>query len=150
MVEIKMFDSSHTDGILRIENECFEEPWSRESIEEQLDNPNARYFVLIENGEVAGYGGMWCIAGEGDIMNIGVLPEKRRKGYGEKILLSLTECMKKENLSCLNLEVRASNSAAISLYEKHGFYRVGLRKKYYHGREDALLLRRDNLEYTGN
>jgi len=150
MTEIIPLNSSLVDGVLKIEEECFEVPWSRKSIEEQLENPNARFFVITENGEVSGYCGMWCVAGEGDIMNIGVLKEKRRKGYGSRLVERLVLCMKEENLVCLNLEVRASNEAAIELYKKHGFTEVGRRKNYYQGREDALLLRRDNLEYTGN
>lgn len=150
MIEIKKFDSSHLDGVYKVETECFDIAWSKKSLEEQISNPNAVYFVLIEDNEVCGYGGMWHILDEGDITNIGILPEKRRKGYGGMLLSKLISYMKENNLKSLNLEVRVSNEAAISLYKKHGFYEVGLRKKYYQGREDALLLRRDNLEYTGD
>ncbi len=145
MIEIKKFDASHIDGVVNVENECFQEPWSRKSIEEQLLNPNAVYFVLEEDGEVAGYAGMWQILDEGDINNIGVLLKKRRKGYGDMLLEKLIAYMEENELSCLNLEVRASNYAAISLYKKHGFYETGVRKNYYQGREDALLFRRDRL-----
>lgn len=145
MIEIKKFDASHIDGVVNIENECFEKPWSRKSIEEQITNPNAVYFVIEEDGEVVGYAGMWQILDEGDINNIGVLLKKRRKGYGDMLLKRLISYMEENKLNCLNLEVRASNYAAIALYKKHGFYETGIRKKYYEGREDALLFRRDRL-----
>ncbi len=150
MIEIEKFNLSHLDGVCRVENECFEIPWSRQSLKEQTDNPNAVYFVLKEDGEVAGYGGMWHIIDEGDITNIGILKAKRRKGYGGMLLKKLISYMEENGLNALNLEVRVSNKAAIALYKKYGFYEVGLRKNYYNGKEDALLLRRDNLEYTGN
>lgn len=144
MTEIVSFAPEHLEGVVKVENECFEIPWSRESLAEQIDNPRAKYFILLENGVVAGYGGLWHILDEGDITNIGVLPEMRRKGYGSMILKSLTDYMKENKLAFLNLEVRESNFPAIALYKKHGFYEVGRRKKYYGGKEDALLLRRDN------
>lgn len=144
MTEIVSFAEEHLEGVVRVENECFDIPWTRESLKEQIYNPNAKYFILKENGVVAGYGGLWHILDEGDINNIGILPEMRRKGYGSMILLKLMDYMKENNLKCLNLEVKESNFPAIALYKKHGFYEVGRRKKYYGGKEDALLLRRDN------
>ena len=144
MTEIVSFTEEHLEGVVRVENECFDVPWTRESLKEQIYNPNAKYFILLENGIVAGYGGLWHILDEGDINNIGILPKMRRKGYGSMILLKLIDYMKENNLSFLNLEVRESNLPAIALYKKHGFYEVGRRKKYYGGKEAALLLRRDN------
>ena len=150
MIEIKRMDASHIDGVLEIENTCFDEPWSRKSIEEQLSNPNAHYFVLTENGKVAAYGGIWQILDECDINNIGVLEDKRRKGYGGQILEALIDYMQKEELTCINLEVKTTNYPAIALYKKYGFYENELRKKYYRGTEDALILRRDRVEHSGN
>lgn len=150
MIEIKKFDYSHIEGILKIENECFEEPWSRKSIEEQLENPNAVYYVVIKNNEVVAYAGMWRILDECDINNIGVLKKERRNGYASMLLEKLINYMNEENLNLINLEVRVSNAPAIALYKKYGFYEAGVRKKYYQGREDALLLRRDRVEHTGD
>ena len=101
--------------------------------------------MLEEDGEAIGYAGMWHIIDEGDINNIGILPDKRRKGYASLLLNELIKYMENEKLACLNLEVRASNAPAIALYKKFGFYEVGVRKNYYQGREDALLLRRDRM-----
>ncbi len=145
MIEIKKFDASHTEGILKIENECFLKPWSRKSIEEQLSNPNAIYYVIIKNGKVVAYAGMWQILDECDINNIGVLKEERRNGYASMLLEKLIGYMNEKELACINLEVKSTNSPAIALYKKYGFYQTGLRKKYYQGREDALLFRRDRI-----
>lgn len=150
MLEIKKFDAAHLDGVLRVENECFDIPWSRKSLEEQLYNPNAVYYVILEDERVVGYAGMWHIIDEGDITNIGILKDKRRLGYAGRLIEKLIGYAEEHRLSCINLEVKATNSAAIALYKKHGFYEVGIRKNYYQGKEDALLLRRDSLEHIGN
>ena len=84
------------------------------------------------------------------ITNIAVLPEMRQRGVGKALLEKLIEYAVNKKLVFLTLEVRVSNKAAISLYEKCGFKEIGRRKNYYEGREDALLLRRDSYEYTGN
>ena len=143
MVEIKEFKREHLDGICEVEKICFEKPWSRRSFEEELENPLARYFVMTDGDKVTGYAGMWHIIDEGDITNIAVLPEYRNKGFGGTLLEKLISYGIENGLSFLTLEVRVSNTAAINLYRKNGFYEVGLRKKYYEGREDALLFRRD-------
>ena len=43
------------------------------------------------------------------------------------------------------LETRVDNTAAINLYEKHGFRRISIRKNYYKtstGREDAIVFKK--------
>lgn len=44
------------------------------------------------------------------------------------------------NTSVVLLEVRASNHAAIHLYEKEGFEIVGSRPRFYNDGEDAILM----------
>ncbi|MCB1828109.1 MAG: ribosomal protein S18-alanine N-acetyltransferase, partial [Coxiellaceae bacterium] len=80
---------------------------------------------------------------ECEIMNIAVLPQCQRKGYGQQLLAHAMAYAESKNFSRLCLEVRASNAAAISLYHAAGFIDVGLRKNYYpkgHEREDAVLM----------
>lgn len=150
MFDIITFEKSHLDGICDVECRSFSHPWSRKSFEEELENPKARYFVAVNDGKVCGYAGMWHIIDEGHITNIAVLPEMRQRGVGKALLEKLIEYAVNKKLVFLTLEVRVSNKAAISLYEKCGFKEIGRRKNYYEGREDALLLRRDSYEYTGN
>ncbi|MBR5309440.1 MAG: ribosomal protein S18-alanine N-acetyltransferase [Clostridia bacterium] len=133
MIEILRLDASHIDGMEKIENTCFSEPWSRRSLEELLSCDYAVYFVAYdnENGAVAGYGGMYVSVDCGAVNNIGVLPEYRRRGIGERLLSALTEYSENNGITLMTLEVRESNIPAIGLYEKHGFTLVGTRKNYY-------------------
>ena len=84
--------------------------------------------------------GISKIAGEGYVTNIAVLPEHRRLGIGKKILEFVIQ-KSKDELEFISLEVRVSNHAAISLYEKLGFKNVGLRKRFYtNPTEDAIIM----------
>ena len=113
-----------------IEKENFSLPWSEKSFCEEANNPLATYFVAREDEKIVGYGGIWNVSGEGQITNIAVHPDMRKRGIASEILRALIKSAK----SCekIFLEVRESNTAAICLYEKYGFKRCGVRKNFYH------------------
>ena len=132
----------HIPQIEAIEKACFSVPWTAEQIASQLrDGQHEFLAALDENGTVLGYVGMMTVLDEGYIANVAVDPAYRRQGIADRLIARLCEIAADRGLSFLTLEVRASNAPAISLYEKHGFVPVGLRKAYYERpREDALLM----------
>ena len=135
---------SHVDAIAELEKRCFSDPWSVNSITSELNNPLSLWLVAVDGKTVAGYVGSQSVLGWADMMNIAVAPEYRRQGVGEKIILDLIHQLQEEKVTCLTLEVRASNGPAIALYEKLGFVQVGRRPNYYHNpKEDALILRKE-------
>lgn len=80
---------------------------------------------------------------ECQLLNIAVLPEYQRQGYGKQLLSYAIAHAESKNFQRIILEVRASNKAAILVYHATGFIDVGIRKNYYpaqHGREDAILM----------
>ena len=84
---------------------------------------------------------MQYVLDEGYINNIAVSPSYRRRGVASALMDRLIDSARGLSLAFLTLEVRCGNHAAISLYEKYGFERVGLRRGYYEKpREDALLM----------
>lgn len=135
------FEEKYIDSILSIEKLSFTDPWSRDSMEKELNNNFARYVVVKLEDKVIGYGGMWIILDEGHITNIAVAPEYRCIGAGKLILKSLINICKKEKVISLTLEVRVSNTIAQSLYSKFGFITEGIRKNYYaDNNENALIM----------
>ena len=137
-------EQQHVAQIAQLERLCFSDPWSEKSVGEELHNPLSTWLVWVEDDRVLGYVGSQTVLGETDMMNIAVAPECRRKGIGEGLISSLVEQLKERESHCLSLEVRASNAAAIGLYEKLGFHQVGRRPNYYRNpREDALILRKE-------
>lgn len=97
--------------------------------------------VSAEEERLLGY--VWCrfVLDEGEIGNIAVLPAERRRGVAAALLGSLLAEAERRGAAQLALEVRESNRAALSLYEKYGFLPVGKRKNYYEKpAEDAILM----------
>ena len=130
--------------IAELERQCFSKPWNEQMLAEELDNPTASFIVAVgDNGQVLGYAGISVIAGEGYIDNVAVRPNCRKQGIADR-LLDVFCRFGQEHLAFLTLEVRPSNTAAVALYEKHGFQEAGRRKNYYEApQEDALLLTKE-------
>ena len=142
MMKIVEMQSCHVAPIAELEKLCFSDPWSENSIAYELTSRLSYWLVAEEDGEVLGYIGSQSVLGESDMMNVAVHPDHRRKGIAEALILALSEELKLRNNTCLTLEVRASNTPAITLYEKLDFQQVGRRPNYYRNpKEDALILR---------
>lgn len=129
--------------LAELEKKCFTVPWSMAMFSEELKNPLAVYRVILCEQKPVAYMGMWCVADEGQITNVAVHPEHRGQGLAKQLIQSFIDLAKSEDLSFLTLEVRVGNQAAISLYRSFGFYQVGIRRNYYEGKEDALLMNLD-------
>lgn len=141
---IKKMTSEHVPQIAFLEKLCFHDPWSESSIASEVNNSLSLWLVAMEDDTVVGYVGSQTVLGWTDMMNIAVHPDHRRKKIGEQLVLSLEEELRKQESTCLTLEVRASNEPAKSLYYKLGFLEVGRRKNYYRNpKEDALILRKE-------
>lgn len=144
--EICPFEEKYIDQILNIENISFSDPWSRNSMEKELNNNFARYVIVKKQGLVAGYGGMWLILDEGHITNIAVHPDFRGIGIGNQIVTALIDICIFEKINFLTLEVRKSNLIALNLYSKFGFVSEGIRKAYYaDNQEDAIIMWKRNI-----
>jgi ribosomal-protein-alanine N-acetyltransferase len=90
---------------------------------------------------IFGFAGFWIMAGEAHITNIAVREKHRRHGIGGLLLISLIDLATELDARLITLEVRASNTAAQSLYSEYGFTKVGLRRGYYtDNREDGVLM----------
>ncbi len=145
-MNIRKTEPADADSIVKIEELSIKRPWSKVLIENDLtSNPNASYWVAEENNEIQGFIGVHNIVGEINITNIAVDPKHRRKGIANKLMQAMQNefNIKKangENIIGITLEVRASNIAAIKLYEKFGFKSEGLRKGYYSDGEDAIIM----------
>jgi len=132
------------DAVLEIENLSFPNPWSRMTFLGEIVNPPITIpSVIVRTPEdrVVGYILLWHIREEVQISNFAVHPDFRKKGLGEAVLLYVLDKIKRHGATRIFLEVRPSNRAARSLYEKLGFRYLGSRKKYYRSPdEDALIM----------
>jgi ribosomal-protein-alanine N-acetyltransferase len=102
-------------------------------------NPYAYYVVLEIDNEVHGYIGMW-ITDNLEIINLYVDEEYQGMGFGNMIMDFVVNICMQSKIQNLSLEVRSSNSKAISLYEKYGLKKSHIREKYYDNKEDAIVM----------
>lgn len=139
---IRTMQESDISRVAEIERYCFSTPWTEAMLLEELSAERSFYCVAETDGMIVGYMGFYRVADEGNITNIAVLPDYRRRGIARALLSTFIELAEKEELAFLTLEVRKSNEAAIRLYESFGFERVGVRPRYYDNAEDAVLMTR--------
>ena len=132
---IRIATKNDLNAIENIERICFSSPWSHQMLLSSIEN-GCIMVVAEQSNKVVGYAGDYP---SGDITNVAVLPECRGNGYGKKLVEALQKEAKTQGIQSLFLEVRVSNAIAIALYEKCGFKRINIRKKYYSDGEDALI-----------
>ncbi len=144
MIEYIPMTNAHVAQIAQLEKLCFSDPWSENSIAAELDNNLSLWLVAVDGETVAGYVGSQSVMGWADMMNIAVHPDYRRQGVACELVEQLVAALQENDVTCLTLEVRASNTPAKALYEKLGFQQVGKRPNYYRNpKEDALILRKE-------
>lgn len=130
----------HLAEVAALERLCFSEPWSETALELLLTE-TAVGFVCLDGTRVLAYGGMLWAPDEGQITNVAVHPDARRRGCAKAILAAFDTLAREHHAEQIALEVRASNQAAIALYEGNGYKTVGKRKNFYRApREDALIM----------
>jgi len=129
-------------ALAELERACFSDPWTAAGIRETIQYETARTFVAQDSGQIVGYVIARISGQEGEILDLAVLPERRRRGIGRALLCAVWNALQGDGVKELYLEVRESNVAAIELYRRQGFRPVGLRPRYYRNPpEDALVLR---------
>ncbi|GHU05568.1 ribosomal-protein-alanine acetyltransferase [Alphaproteobacteria bacterium] len=119
----------------------FKVPWSEKDMVETLSMPGTFAF-LLEEKTPCGYLIGRIAADETEILSVMVTPPFRRQGLGRRLLDAAIEESRRKGASMIFLEVDSQNFNAQAVYEKAGFYTVGLRPRYY-GDSDAFILRKD-------
>lgn len=141
MIVYREMTAADVPFISRLEEETFSMPWSAASFLQMIGQEDARYYVAEEDGRLLGGCGLLLIAGEGNITNVVVAPEARRRGVATGMLTHLLAAGDREGLFAYTLEVRVSNQAAIALYEKLGFVSEGIRPNFYEKpTENAMIM----------
>ncbi len=127
--------------VMAIEVEAYEFPWTTGIMSDCL-RVGYHCFVYEVNCEVRGYVIYSTVLDEVHLLNLCIDPQYQGKGYGCSLLKWLMKHTQENGSKTLYLEVRASNHAAIHLYESMGFNELGIRHNYYpakNGKEDAQI-----------
>jgi ribosomal-protein-alanine N-acetyltransferase len=129
-------------ALLAIERRSFTDPWSEASFNEALTSAWTFGLVAETGRGIAGYMIGREVAGTGEVLNLAVVPEFRRRGIAGALLEAGLVAFRRRNVDEVFLEVRESNRSAQALYLGRGFRAVGQRAAYYRNpKEDALVLR---------
>lgn len=138
---IREMTASDLDDISAMERENFSTPWKRADFEDLLDKPDRGCVVAEEDGRVIGCIVYRNIVGDVDISNVQVKEAFRCRGVGALLMKTAMERARAVGGTQFTLEVRESNHAAITLYEKMGFIAEGKRRGFYdHPKEDAVIM----------
>ncbi len=133
--------------VISLVNKASDFSWKPGNIIDSLNSALDASFVLYErpSGLILGYAVLHFVMDESQLLNISVLKERQAEGLGTAFLQQLMLLAQARNSQQMLLEVRASNTVAIRLYERQGFSKLAERKAYYPakgGREDALIYSR--------
>lgn len=130
--------------VLPIETSASFTPWSSNMFIEEMQNPFAYCFVMKrEEGSKPSVIGFICfrnLTEESELLNIGVHPHYRQGGLGKKLMQFYIDFCHPFEIKTFYLEVNASNQAAIHLYQGFSYQSFGMRKKFYQGKFDAILM----------
>lgn len=141
MITFHDINKNDAKELSTLDEECFSSPWSESSFLNEAKNPLAQYVIAKSNEKIVGYAGYWQVVDEGQITNIAVSKDYRRRGISYQMLERLIKKAREMKISVLSLEVRESNLPAINLYKKFEFKVVGTRKDYYKNpTENAVLM----------
>ena len=131
-------DIAALEAIERAQPRCA--GWKAAGWQSELKLPASCVLCAEMAHQVVGFIALRFTSGVGEIVNVGVAPTHTRQGIGRTLLQQVLSWVRTRGGGRLSLEVGANNFPAIRLYEQAGFVRVGLRKEFYPGPEDAFVM----------
>ena len=133
-------DLSYLPQVCSLEKRCYSHPWSDTLIAGEFSKNVSLRLGLVQDNYLVGYSFSYLVGDELHILNLAIRPEMQGRGLGRRLLKGLLTSAYDRGVRFATLEVRQSNTAARSLYERVGFVLTGIRKNYYrNNHEDALV-----------
>lgn len=152
MIEVRRLALTDLGAIEKIEHRSYPTPWSRSMFAGELSKPSSfcrGAFDTEQDGRLVGYLIVSRYVDAWHIMNLAVDESYRRRGIARQLLGELFAATSSDQMRGYTLEVRVSNTRAITLYEQIGFRITGVRRGYYtDNREDAYVMWKDPIRET--
>jgi ribosomal-protein-alanine N-acetyltransferase len=142
--QFRPLSAQDLNQVMRIEVEVYPFPWTRGNFEDALRAGYTAWALFDGAQSMVAYAIAMLAVDEAHLLNLSVAQAYQRQGYGWKTLEWMAQCTRDYGARTLMLEVRPSNEAALRLYQRYGFLRIGTRPGYYPavgGREDAVVMR---------
>lgn len=128
------------DAIVKIDEQCFKNPWTWESMVFEISHPLSVSSVEWRDGKVVAFAVGRVIADEAEVMKIATLEKYRRQGIARLMMTELLDKMREKGALTCYLEAASKNAAALALYKSMGFEEISVRELYY-GDDDAIAMR---------
>ncbi len=144
-VDVRRAVPDDLGSILEVEIGSYVHPWSGSLLGESLRSPNSLNFVAAHRHDrvVRGFILNTLVVDELHVLNIAVLPAYRRCGIAKNLLATSIGTARQLGAGAVFLEVRRSNITALTLYIRHDFRVIGVRRGYYADNgEDALVMKK--------
>ena len=141
MIElINNIDDNIIESIFLISSKSEYISLSKKYIKDYIEDKNHKVVIIKDDEQIVGFIIYFLLSPEIDILFIAAYPSN--KGYGKKLLSYLFDDAQKNNVSSIKLDLHENNINAKEFYTKNGFECIGIRKKYYNNKYNALILER--------
>ncbi|MDR6643863.1 ribosomal-protein-alanine N-acetyltransferase [Luteibacter sp. 1214] len=140
--EVRAMRRDDLDAVVAIEHASYPFPWSAGIFRDCLQAGH-NCWVIVHEGDIAGYGILSVAAGEAHVLNVCIGDAWRGLGYGRRMMRRLLDLARWYGVERVFLEVRPSNPVARALYDSLDFHEIGRRPGYYpaeNGREEAIVM----------
>lgn len=148
---LRQFKPSDLDKVIHINQVCLPENYTSFFFMDLYQRSPETFIVAEEDGEIVGY--IMCrietgfpsfrtleIPKTGHIISVAVLPDYRKRGIGQALIIRALQAMTHHKAKECYLEVRVSNVPAVNLYKKLGFKIARTAKGYYANGENAHIM----------
>jgi len=131
------------DGVYTLELRLFPNPWPKSFFANDLRSSKTAAFVVESEDSIIGYTIATCEEKKFHLTNIAVDKNYQRQGIGSRLMQIIEQSAQERGCSSVYLEVRPSNTAAISMYKKLGYSVLLRRALYYIDGDDALVMEKE-------
>ncbi len=143
-IAVRRFRWAELERLMEIEHSSFgDDAYDRNLFAEFFHKWGDLFLVAERRGKVCGYM-VTCMRGErAELVSVAVDPAERGRGAGSALLAGTLRRLRRRRAARLGLMVRQANAPARAFYEKFGFRKVRIVRKYYEDGEDGLLMTKD-------
>jgi [ribosomal protein S18]-alanine N-acetyltransferase len=143
--QVRAMTTDDLSAVSRIESQVYPFPWTRGNFADSLAaGYDSWVFETVPDRALLGYAVIMWLPDEVHLLNISVATAWQGQGRGTAMLDWLMADAAARRARSMMLEVRPSNDRALQLYERKGFRRIGIRRRYYPAagdtREDAIVM----------
>ena len=138
-IELGLLSQQNIKAVMAISARAFPKPWNENEFAYFIQHDFGLCWGAFFQNQLVGYLLTLLVQGELDIVSIAVSPEFRRAGIAQ---ILIEEAWRDNRVQSAFLEVDAENLSALKLYEKANFQKYGIRRKYYEGKRDAVVMKK--------